>query len=240
MMRASILVVLVVIASTLARAEEPAVVAEAAVFVGSTEAGWRELQFDEFVNANGDPDTWTAGDGVIRCTGKPVGVLKSKKEFTNLELALAWRHLEEGGNSGVFLWAPPKVFENLPKGKLPAGGIEVQILDHGYTAQYEKSGRKADWFTTDGDVFSVGSSTMKPFPPVSPDGRRSFPRAKHSRGTAEWNHYYVRAINGEVRLWVNGHEVSGGSACTPSTGHLCLESEGAPIEFRHLRIRELP
>ncbi len=217
-----------------------AVAEEPAVFVGGEATGWRDLRFEEFVNANGDPDTWAFADGVITCTGKPVGVLRSQEEFTNLELSLEWRHLQEGGNSGVFLWAPPKVFVNLPKGRLPGGGIEVQILDHGYTAQYEKGGRKADWFTTNGDVFPVGSSKMKPFPPLSPNGSRSFPRAEHSKGTPEWNHYYVRAINGEVRLWVNGHEVSGGRDCQPATGHLCLEAEGAPVEFRNLRIRELP
>ena len=109
------------------------------------------------------------------------------------------------------------------------------------TEQYERSsGKKANWFTTDGDVFPVGTSSMKPFPPVAPDGKRSFPTARHSRGTPEWNHYYIRAIDGEVRLWVNGHEVSGGSDCTPASGFLCLESEGAPVEFRRLRIRELP
>ncbi len=67
---------------------------------------------------------------------------------------------------------------------------------------------------------------MKPFPPVCPDGKRSFPRKNLSKGIGEWNHYYVRAINGEVRLWVNGEEVSGGTDCTPATGYLCLESEG--------------
>ena len=56
----------------------------------------------------------------------------------------------------------------------------------------------------------------------------------------EWNHYYVRAINGEVRLWVNGEEVSGGSGCNPSKGYLCLESEGAPVEFQGVKVRELP
>jgi hypothetical protein len=81
---------------------------------------------------------------------------------------------------------------------------------------------------------------MKPFPPVSPDGSRSFPTKELSRGVNEWNHYYIRAINGEVRLWVNGEEVSGGADCNPATGFLCLESEGSPVEFRNLRIRELP
>jgi hypothetical protein len=81
---------------------------------------------------------------------------------------------------------------------------------------------------------------MKPFPPVSPNGSRSFPAKNLSRGVGEWNHYYVRAINGEVRLWVNGEEVSGGTGCQPATGYLCLESEGSPIEFKGLRLRELP
>ncbi|MCA8957605.1 MAG: DUF1080 domain-containing protein, partial [Planctomycetes bacterium] len=91
-----------------------------------------------------------------------------------------------------------------------------------------------------GDVFPVGSTTMQPFPPTAPNGRRSFPSKNLSRGVGQWNHYYIRAVNGEVRLWVNGEEVSGGTACRPAAGYLCLESEGSPVEFRSLRIRELP
>jgi len=136
--------------------------------------------------------------------------------------------------------------------RLPAAGavlrrryrgrmVEVQVLDHGYTEQYEKqSKKKADWFTTNGDVFPTGSTSMKPFAPVSPDGRRSFPSKNLSKGVGEWNHYYVRCINGEIRLWVNGEEVSGGNGCEPRAGYLCTESEGSPVEFKHIRIRELP
>ena len=60
------------------------------------------------------------------------------------------------------------------------------------------------------------------------------------KGVGEWNHYYVRGINGEIRLWVNGEEVSGGANCEPHSGYLCLESEGSPVEFKNIRIRELP
>jgi len=81
---------------------------------------------------------------------------------------------------------------------------------------------------------------MKPFPPVAPNGRRSFPSKRLTKPVGEWNHYYIRAINGEVRLWVNGEEVSGGEDCTPSNGYLALEAEGSPVEFRNLRLRELP
>ncbi|MFM9010669.1 MAG: DUF1080 domain-containing protein [Planctomycetota bacterium] len=202
--------------------------------------GWRDLGASDFTNVNTLPDTWTwTADGVA-CTGEPVGVIRSKEPIGDVEMSLEWRHLSDGGNSGVFLWAPPEALEGIAPGTLPKGGIEVQVLDHGFTAQYEKStGKPGDWFTTDGDVFPVGTSTMKPFPPTSPSGERSFPKQRHSRGTPEWNHYFIRAVGGEVRLWVNGHEVSGGSDCTPSRGYLCLESEGAPVEFRRMKIREV-
>ena len=194
--------------------------------------GWTRWTLDQFKNVNCASNTWSMVDGVIR----------SQHSVTNLELVVEWRHLQSGGNSGIFLWASDATIKNLEagKGSLPEG-IEVQVLDHGYTAQYERDHKqKADWFTTHGDVFPTGSATMKPFPPVAPNGQRSFPSKNRSRGVGEWNHYYVRAINGEVRLWVNGEEVSGGSQCKPASGYLCLESEGAPVEFRNLKVRLLP
>ena len=206
-----------------------------------TGPGWTTLGENDFVAVNGDPGTWTWKDAILHCSGHPVGVTRTRKSLTNFELVARWRHLQSGGNSGFFVWAGDQSLKDLKPGSLPRGGIEVQVLDHGYRDQYEKhSGKPGDWFTTNGDIFAVGSSKMKPFPPLSPDGSRSFPRKNLSKGVGLWNHYYVRAINGEVRLWVNGEEVSGGNACDPRTGYLCLESEGAPVEFKDIRIRELP
>lgn len=202
--------------------------------------GWKSLHQNDFVNVNCAEDTWSWPEGEIHSTGQPVGVIRSKKPLTNFELVVEWRHLKSAGNSGVFLWATEKSLSSLKPGQLPAG-IEVQVLDHGYTEKYRKdTGKDPDWFTTNGDVFPTGDAKMTPFPPVAPGGSRSFPRKNLSRGVGEWNHYYIRAINGEVRLWVNGEEVSGGTGCQPASGFLCLESEGSPVEFRNLRLRELP
>ena len=212
-------------------------------FLDGTGLGWRALGEDDFVNVNCSADTWTWKDGVVHGTGHPVGVARTKKALKNFELSRRWRHpaLKSGGNSGFFVWASDAALEGIKPGTLPRGGIEVQVLDHGYAEQFEKqTGKKADWFTTHGDVFAVGTSKMKPFAPLSPNGSRSFPSKNLSKGVNEWNHYYVRCINGEVRLWVNGEEVSGGNHCTPSEGYLCLESEGSPVEFKDIRIRELP
>jgi hypothetical protein len=210
-------------------------------FIDGSGPGWRALGEADFADVNGDPETWTWKDGVLLCSGQPIGVMRTREKFTNLEMVVEWRHLRPAGNSGVFVWVPDEALAALKPGALPDFGIEVQMLDHAFRDEYEKrSGKKGDWFSTDGDIFAVGQSKLSPFPPLSPDGSRSFPRERRSRGAGEWNHYYVRAINGEVRLWVNGGEVSGGSGAVPRTGHLCLESEGSPVEFRNIRVRELP
>jgi hypothetical protein len=178
---------------------------------------------------------------VLHCTGQPVSVQRTTKEFGNFEMVVEWMHEKSAGNSGVFVWTTPASIEKLAAAGKPGlpDGIEVQILDHGFTDMMKAKGAKTDWSGTNGDVFPVRVK-MTPFPPLSPDGSRSFPRKHLAHGHGEWNHYYIRAINGEVRLWVNGEEVSGGTAIEPTRGFLCLESEGSPIQFRKLRVRELP
>lgn len=205
-----------------------------------TGPGWKQLFEKDFANVNCKENTWTwKENGEVHCTGKPTGVIRSHEQITNFELVVEWKHLSKAGNSGVFAWATPESIKRLSagQGRLPAG-IEIQVLDLGYSEAYEKQyKKKADWFTCHGDVFPTGNARMKPFPPVAPNGKRSFPSKNVTKPFGHWNHYYIRALDGEVRLWVNGEEVSGGSACNPATGFLCLESEGAPIIFRNLRLK---
>jgi len=219
--------------------EKPVEVKKA--FIDGEGPGWKTLKGDDFVNVNCNPDTWTwSVEGYVHCTGQPVGVTRMKEPVTNFELVLEWRHLKPAGNSGVCVWTSKESLDAVKPGQLPSY-IEVQVLDHGYAEKFEKAtGKKATWFTTNGDVFPTGKAKLKPFPPLSPDGSRSFPRKNTTKGSPEWNHYYVRAINGEIRLWVNGEEVSGGNHAEPASGYLCLESEGSPVEFRNIRLRELP
>lgn len=68
---------------------------------------------------------------------------------------------------------------------------------------------------------------------------RCLPSEKRANPTGEWNHYRMTSIDGKVKLEVNGKEVSGGSNCVPSSGYICLESEGSETHFRNIRIKEL-
>ncbi|GDY18852.1 hypothetical protein LBMAG56_01970 [Verrucomicrobiota bacterium] len=197
------------------------------LFNGRDLTGW--------VNANCAPETWSVRDGKIFCTGHPVGALRTTRQYENFILEVEWRHLQSAGNSGVFIWGTPISAPGVPFLR----GIEVQVLDHGYATNYEKqNGKKSDWFTTHGDVFPIHGATMVPL--GKHKGSRSFPSEERSKGVGEWNHYRIVCNNGSLRLHVNGKEVSGGDDCNYRKGYLALESEGAPIEFRNLRIKETP
>src|SRR5262245_44309532 len=103
--------------ATIAVAEEPLPKAT----IDGTGPGWRELWEADFENVNCAEDTWTFADGVIHCTGQPVGVTKTKQTVTNFELVVEWRHLSSGGNSGVFVWASEEALTGLKPGTLPPG-----------------------------------------------------------------------------------------------------------------------
>jgi hypothetical protein len=215
---------------------------------------WRTLTLADFVPVNGDALTWHADGGAIVCSGKPLGGARSRDWLGDFELELEWMHHEHAGNSGVFLWCPEQAFTGLRPGELPRSGIEVQVLDLGYEDDWLLAkGTRSDWFTSHGDVFPVGTSTMRPRTPKityeldggerctvgRDDGSRSFPTERRTRPAGQWNHYRIRAQQGEVRLWVNGVEVNGATRCAPARGYLALEAEGARVTFRNLRLREL-
>ena len=191
------------------------------LFNGRDLSGW--------VNVNCAPETWSVKDGVIHCTGVPTGALRTERQYENFELELEWRHLKSGGNAGIFIWSSPLAAPGVPFLR----AIEVQVLDHGYNAN-----GKNEWYTTHGDVFPIHGSTMKPF--GRHRGERSFPSEERSKPSPEWNQYRIVATNGVVRLSVNGKEVSGGENCNWRKGYLGLESEGSPVEFRNLRLKEHP
>ncbi len=193
------------------------------LFNGKDLSGW--------VPVNVAPGTFTVREGIIISTGKPTGVMRTERMYENFIIELEWRHLKAGGNAGLFIWGDPMTAKGTPF----ARGIEVQILDNGYAAK-----GKNEWFTTHGDIFPIHGATMTPAGRVAKSGRRSFPAEELSRSAPEWNRYRVVANNGEVRLSVNGKEVTVGKESSPRKGYLCLESEGSECHFRNIRIKELP
>jgi len=188
------------------------------LFNGKDLSGW--------VNVNLHKDTFSARDGVIFCTGKPTGVMRTDRHYENFILELEWRHLRPKGNAGVFVWSDAKPVTH----PLFTRSIEVQVLD----------GRETKNYTSHGDVFAIHGAKMTPDRPHPAGWMRCLPSEKRAKPSPEWNHYRITCNDGTIKLAVNGKEVAGGSKITPRKGYICLESEGSPVEFRNLRIKELP
>jgi hypothetical protein len=188
------------------------------LFNGKDLSGW--------VPVNVAPETFTVRDGMIVSTGKPTGVMRTDRHYENFVMELEWRHLQPGGNAGLFVWS-----DALPAVGVPfTRSFEVQILD----------GQNEPNYTSHGDVFGIWGAKMTPDRPHPAGWMRCLPSEKRARPSPEWNHYRISCQNGGLKLAVNGKEVSGASGCVPRTGYICLESEGSECHFRNLRIKELP
>ncbi len=101
----------------------------------------RSLRSWRFETAEGDTPiapTWRVDDdGVLVCTGQPIGALLTRTHFRNYVLTLEWRWKPggEGGNAGVLVHATtPGAIGPWPK------SLEVQ-LEHRHAGDYWIIGR---------------------------------------------------------------------------------------------------
>ena len=195
------------------------------LFNGKNLKGW--------VNVNTDPDTWSVKKGVLICKGQPIGVMRTDRQYENFILHIEWMHMEPGGNSGTFIWsnADPN-----PKSRLP-NGLEVQMLELDWVKLNTKGDRVPPVAYVEGELFGVGGVTTIP---DNPRGTRSKSLEGRCYPRGQWNTYTVVAVDGTVKLAINGKFVNGISKSTQKKGYICLESEGAEIHFRNIKIMELP
>lgn len=192
----------------------------------------KELPIKWF-NVNTEADTWSMKGGILMCTGKPIGVMRSEKQFENFMLHVEWKHLEPGGNSGIFVWSAARPGE---ENRLP-DGIEVQMLELDWVNLNKQNGEPAPIAYVHGELFGVGGVQTVP---DNPRGERSKSIENLCKGKGEWNTYDVICVDGVVKLSVNGKFVNGLSKASQKKGYICFESEGAQIHFRNLKIVELP
>lgn len=208
-----------------AAARQPTAPGFVSLFNGKNLAGW--------VNVNTDPDTWSVKKGLLVCKGHPIGVMRSEKQYENFILHIEWMHMEPGGNSGVFVWSNAKPLE---RNRLP-DGVEVQMLELDWPKLNTRNGVVPPVAYVHGELFGVGGVQTAP---DNPRGTRSKSIENRCLPRGVWNTYDVVAVDGTIKLSVNGKFVNGISRSTQKKGYLCLESEGAEIHFRNIRILELP
>ena len=158
--------------------------------------------------------------------------MRSDRMYENFMLIIEWRHMEPGGNSGIFLWSDAR-----PEGNRLPLGMEVQMLELDWVKIHSRPGKQQPIAYVHGELFGAGGMTAIP---ANPRGNRSKSLENRCLPRGQWNRYVVVAVDGTVKLSVNGKFVNSIREASLRKGYLCLESEGAEIHFRKIRIMELP
>jgi hypothetical protein len=160
-------------------------------------------------------------DGVIECACQTNGYLYKEQVYENFELALQFRFerpsdLASGddasffGNSGYFVYLSP------PHEIWPPC-LEVQ-------GSYPETG----------DIFRL--------PGLLPgnDAPDLAALAQAKRPVGEWNDLIIVSQDGALDVELNGVQVNHSEPSELREGLIALESEGAEIHWRDIRIKQLP
>jgi hypothetical protein len=165
-------------------------------------------------------DVWSVKDGVLRCKGRPVGYLLTKKnDYANYVLELEWRWPEKGGNNGVLVHVTkPGALGVWPQ------SLEVQLAD-----------KEA------GDFWVIGTTIKIDKPEGRIKDRRHINLSDGDEKRAgEWNKMEITCRGDEVIVNVNGKVVNHAKKVSQTKGAIALQSEGTPIEFRNVTLKKVP
>jgi hypothetical protein len=161
------------------------------------------------------PDTWRIEDGMIRCTGKPNGFLRSNKVYKNYIFRAQWRFQTEGWTRAPQRWPNAGFFINAGPVK-DTWPIGQEVQGH---------------FGEAGSLFGVRGGSIT--------GAKRGPFVKNRPPFGSWDRYEITQTDGKVRVVLNGEFVNEGWDAAPSEGNICLQSEGWPVDYRNVEIKEL-
>jgi hypothetical protein len=175
--------------------------------------GWQQI--------DGNDGAWRFEDGVLYTEGGG-GWLSTVCQYDDFVLALEFC-LPPGGNSGVFVRAPHE-------GNPAYQGMEIQILDDDAD---EWRGLRPEQYA--GSIYDVQA-----------------PSERAGKGADEWQRMVIECRGPRVRVALNGRKVidtrvdyypykyNTHPGLTRQSGYIGLQNHGSKIEFRNIRIRELP
>ncbi|MGO8791878.1 MAG: DUF1080 domain-containing protein [Terriglobia bacterium] len=200
--------------------------------------------FDSFLKTKGlnsDPEhVFSLEKGMIHISGAEFGYLITKREYANYYLRAEFKwgeatHAPREGkarDSGILfhIQGPQKVWPT---------SIEFQICE----------GETGYFYMTDGAALTGRDGKRVTGPPGSAASIPRFgagplqditgyrdPTGEVERPHGEWNLVELVAQGDHVKQYVNGKLVNEGSGAYPASGKILIQSEGAEIYFRDIRL----
>lgn len=231
-------------APALSAADQSAVTPTATIelFNGKNLSGWAPPVVRAGDTA--DPGTWTVADGVIKCSGKPNGYIRTEGSYKSYKLTLEWR------------WTGPDLPPNA-QGQPRMRNSGVLVHASGPDNVWPRSIEAQLMQTNAGDIYDIGNVGFaellvvreKAVAAAGADaeavkraqGQRRVPKAGASSEMpiGEWNTYEITCSGDTMTLVVNGVQQNRATKIGATEGHIALQSEGAPIEFRNVKLTPL-
>ncbi len=211
--RVSILMLCLVVGAPMALSVEPGFVS---LFDGKTLKGWTLV--------GGKGPGYVVEHGVLVCPKDGGGNLFTEKEYSNFAFRFEFR-TEPAANNGVGIRAPLE-------GDAAYVGMEIQILDD--APEYEGKLRPAQYH---GSIYDVVPA-----------------KRGYLRKAGEWNQEEIRADGRRIKVTLNGTVILDADldsvndpevlkkhpGLARKSGHIGFLGHGSRVEFRQIRIKELP
>ena len=162
--------------------------------------------------------TWSVANGLVRCTGKPAGYMRTENDYADYLFHVEWRWLEKAGNNGVLVHmsGEDKVWPRSLECQLHSGNAgDFWVIDGIEIAEHAKGGPRVKGRRT----IKLKDSSEKPL--------------------GQWNAYDIVCKDDWIVVFVNGVLQNVGTKCSDTSGKICLQSEGAVIEYRNIYIEPL-
>ena len=112
--------------------------------------------------------------------------MRTDKQYENFLLHIEWRHMEAGGNSGVFAWSEGTV----PAGRRLPKGMEIQMLELDWVNLHkQKDGTPPPIAYVHGELFGANGLQVVPDNPRGSAASRSrtAARARESGTSTTWS-----------------------------------------------------
>jgi hypothetical protein len=169
---------------------------------------------------NADPmKTWSVTNGVIDCTGKPTGYIRSLKSYRDYALTVEWRFLKVApgaDNTGVL--------------------VHIQPPDKVWPQCIQNQGKHGN----QGDLFLMAGAESREH--RGQDANTALPKngPSNENPVGQWDTNVTVCSGDDVKAMINGKWMNETTACTITNGFIGIQSEGGDIEIRKMFLEPLP
>ena len=161
-----------------------------------------------------DPlQTWSVSNGVIHCTGKPAGYLRTTQSYSNYFLTVEWRFLKvtpKADNTGIL--------------------VHMQTPDQVWPQCIQVQGKHDH----QGDLFLMEGAESKEHKGMDKNTPLPLRGPSREKPVGEWNTAETICLHHKVVSFINGYFVNETTECTLDRGFIGIQSEGGDIEIRSI------